>query len=214
MKLIRNNKEIARQFLTGDNNQFVFDLQDLQTPSSFGQFLLLGIEHIIFGYDHLLFLLALLLMVKNFGEIAKIVTSFTIAHSITLSLATLNIIQAPTSLIEPLIAISIIFVGLENLFKSQTKNRWILTYIFGLMHGFGFASALQEVGIGQGTAIVRPLLSFNLGVEAGQLAFALLVLPIIWRLRKITIYDTRFLPVSSSLIAVAGLYWLVERTLF
>ena len=96
LKLIRNDKEISRQFLTGDDNEFVFDFDELQTPDSFGQFLTLGIKHIAFGFDHLLFLLALLLVVTKFSEIAKIVTFFTIAHSITLSLVALNIISVPS----------------------------------------------------------------------------------------------------------------------
>ncbi len=214
MKLIRNDKEISRQFLTGDDNAFVFDLEDLQTPTSFGQFLTLGIKHIVFGFDHLLFLFALLLVVTKFSEIAKIVTFFTIAHSITLSLAALNIINVPSYLVEPIIAISIIYVGLENIFKTEQTKRWLIAYVFGLVHGLGFASVLQEIGIGSGTASIMPLLSFNLGVEIGQIAIILLVLPILWKLNKQTFYKQKFVPVCSALIALAGLYWLIERTLF
>ncbi len=214
LKLIRNDKEISRQFLTGDDNQFVFDLKDLQTPTSFGQFLSLGIKHIITGYDHLLFLLALLLVVTRFGEIAKIITFFTIAHSITLSLVALNIISVPSFLVEPIIAVSIIYVGLENVLKTEQKKRWLIAYIFGLVHGLGFASVLHEIGIGTGTAIIMPLLSFNLGVEIGQFAIVLLVLPILWYLQKQTFYAKRLVPICSILIAVAGIYWLIERTFF
>lgn len=213
LKLIRNDKEISRQFLTGDNNSFTFDLEDLQTPNSFGQFLTLGIEHITFGFDHLLFLFALLLVVTRFGEIAKIVTFFTIAHSITLSLAALNIIAVPSFLVEPIIAISIIYVGLENVFKTELKKRWLIAYVFGLVHGLGFASVLREIGIGEGTASIVPLLSFNLGVEIGQIAIILLVLPLLWKLQKKLFYKEKFVPVCSILIAIAGLYWLVERVL-
>jgi HupE / UreJ protein len=110
LKLIRNDKEISRQFLTGDKNQFVLDLEDLHPPDLFGQFLTLGIKHIAFGFDHLLFLLALLLVVTRFGEIVRIVTFFTIAHSITLSLAALNVVSVPALLVEPIIAVSIIYV--------------------------------------------------------------------------------------------------------
>ena len=214
LKLIRNDKEISRQFLTGDNNSYEFDLDEMQTPDSFGQFLTLGIKHITFGFDHLLFLLALLLVVTKFSEIAKIVTFFTIAHSITLSLVALNIISVPSFLVEPIIAVSIIYVGLENIFKTEQKKRWLIAYIFGLVHGLGFASVLQDIGIGEGISAVMPLLSFNLGVEIGQFAIILLVLPILWKLNKQKFYKQKFVPIFSVLIAAAGIYWLIERTLF
>ena len=214
LKLIRNDKEISRQFLTGDDNSFVFNLEDLQTLDSFGQFLTLGIKHIAFGFDHFLFLLALLLVVSKFSEIAKIVTFFTIAHSITLSLVALSIISVPSFLVEPIIAVSIIYVGLENIFKTEQKKRWLIAYIFGLVHGLGFASVLQEIGIGEGISSVMPLLSFNLGVEIGQFAIILLVLPVLWKLNRETFYAKKFVPICSVLIAFAGLYWLIERTLF
>lgn len=204
----------SSEILTTDNNSIAIDFEKLELNTSFIKFLPLGIEHIIFGYDHLLFLFALLLTVKSLGEIVKIVTSFTVAHSITLSLATLEIIQISTSLIEPLIALSIIFVGLENLFKKEQKNRWMLTYVFGLVHGFGFASALQEVGIGKGFGVIEPLLSFNLGVEIGQVTVILLVLPLLWKLQKLQMFSTYFIPIGSCLVVIAGIYWLIERTLF
>ena len=214
LKLIRNDTEISRQFFTGDDNSFVFDFDELQTPTSFGQFLTLGIKHITFGFDHLLFLLALFLVVTKFSEIAKIVTFFTIAHSITLFLVALNIISVPSFLVEPIIAISIIYVGLENVFKTEQKKRWLIAYIFGLVHGLGFASVLQEIGIGTGISMVMPLLSFNLGVEIGQFAIVLLVLPVLWKLQKQDFYAERIVPVCSILIAFAGFYWLIERIFF
>ncbi len=186
LKLIRNDKEVSRQFLTGDDNSFEFDLEDLQTPTSFGQFLTLGIKHIAFGFDHLLFLFALLLVVRRFSEIAKIVTFFTIAHSITLSLAALNIIAIPSFIVEPIIAISIVYVGLENVFKTERTKRWLVAYIFGLVHGLGFASVLEEIGIASGTDSILPLLSFDPGVEIGQIAIILLVLPVLWKLQSNT----------------------------
>ena len=214
LKLIRNDKEIVRQFLTGDKNEFLFAWEDLQTPTSFGQFLILGIKHITFGFDHLLFLFALLLVITRLGEIAKIVTFFTIAHSITLSLAALNFIAVPPTLVEPIIAVSIIYVGVENLFKSKNKKRWLVAYIFGLVHGLGFATVLQEIGIGVGMSSIVPLLSFNLGVEIGQIAIILILLPVLWKLQKKSVYQPRFVPAMSTGIALAGLYWLIERTFF
>ena len=153
-------------------------------------------------------------MIKSFGEIAKIVTSFTVAHSITLTLATLKVIQISPAIVEPLIALSIVFVGLENLFKSEIKNRWILTYIFGLIHGFGFASALQEIGIGSGFSAAVPLVSFNLGVEIGQIAIVLVALPILWKLQKGSFYSSYIVPIGSAVVVLAGIYWFIERVLF
>ena len=202
------------QILSGENDSITIDFEKLEPNTSFTKFLPIGIEHILFGYDHLLFLFALLLMVKNFGGIAKIVTSFTVAHSITLTLATLKVIQISPAIVEPLIALSMVFVGLENLFKSEIKNRWILTYIFGLIHGFGFASALQEIGIGNGISAAVPLVSFNLGVEIGQIAVVLVTLPVLWKLQKGSFYSSRIVPIGSAVVVLAGIYWFIERVLF
>ena len=211
----RNDGEKSfSQVLSSEKDSITIDFEKLEPNTSFTKFLPIGIEHILFGYDHLLFLIALLLMVKNFGEIAKIVTSFTVAHSITLTLATLKVIQISPTIVEPLIALSIVFVGLENLFKSEIKSRWILTYIFGLIHGFGFASALQEIGIGNGISAAVPLVSFNLGVEIGQIAVVLLALPILWKLQKESFYPSRIVPIGSAVVVLAGIYWFIERVLF
>lgn len=209
-----DERTIFKEVLTAENDFITIDFAKLEPDTSFGRFLPLGIEHILFGYDHLLFLFALLLTVKNFGEIAKIVTSFTIAHSITLSLATLNIIRVSPGIVEPLIALSIVFVGLENLFRREQSGRWLLVYAFGLIHGFGFASALQEIGVGTGFGVALPLLSFNVGVEIGQIAVVLLLLPVLWKLQKGTFYLSRFVPIGSAVVTLAGIYWLIERILF
>ncbi|HWV98707.1 MAG TPA: HupE/UreJ family protein [Candidatus Acidoferrum sp.] len=183
-------------------------------PQSFRQFLALGINHIATGYDHLLFLLGLLLVGGAVRSALKIITSFTVAHSITLALATLNIIHISPKLIEPLIAASIVFVGLQNLLGSGVENRWMLTFGFGLIHGCGFASALRDLGIGaNGTSIAAPLLSFNLGVELGQLAIAAFVLPVIWKCRASPVFVRRLVPAGSALIVMAGAFWLLQRTL-
>ena len=148
---------------------------------SFANFLCLGVKHILTGYDHLLFLFGLLLVARGFFSSLGIITSFTIAHSITLAVATLHVVQIPSRIIEPLIAASIVFVGIENLLRGDIpKARRIVPFGFGLIHGFGFASALREAGIGSGTGgIVLPLFSFNLGVELGQIMVAAFALPII-----------------------------------
>jgi hydrogenase/urease accessory protein HupE len=178
----------------------------------FREFLLLGIEHILTGYDHLLFLLALLIAGGTLREAVKIITSFTIAHSITLALATLDLVRVPAMIVEPLIALTIVYVGLENIFRPEARRRWMLTFIFGLVHGFGFASVLRDLGVGTGRGAVGALVAFNLGVEAGQLAIAALAWPLIWHLRSSEAFVRRFVPACSLLVALLGSYWLLERT--
>src|SRR6185295_4944850 len=127
------------------------------------------------GYDHLLFLGGLLIACRRFSTMAGIVTCFTIAHSITLALAALDVLAIPSRVVEPLIAASIVFVGIENLVRrgAEPKGRWALTFVFGLVHGFGFASVLRDLGVGRGGhGLLVPLFTFNLGVEVGQVAVA------------------------------------------
>jgi hydrogenase/urease accessory protein HupE len=208
---------LGEKMLDVNHNSFETDLAALPTgherPQTFWQFLKLGVEHILVGFDHLAFLFALLLAGSSFREAAKIITSFTAAHSMTLALATLNLVNLPASIVEPMIAVSIVYVGLENIFRREKRWRWMLTFAFGLIHGFGFASVLRDLGIGsQGRGVVMPLLSFNLGVELGQIALAALVLPLIWKLRQQTNFVVRYVPACSLLVALAGGYWLIERT--
>jgi hydrogenase/urease accessory protein HupE len=181
------------------------------------EFIKLGIEHIWTGYDHLLFLFALLLVCRSFRSIVAIVSCFTLAHSLTLALATLNVVSLPSRLVEAAIAGSIVFVGAENLFRrgEEPRGRWALTLAFGLVHGFGFATVLRDLGVGAGVqGIAMPLFTFNLGVEVGQIVIAAVVLPIVWQLRKRELFVRRGVPVLSALVALAGLYWLLERTVF
>lgn len=196
------------------NDLYSLDLGAItEQPRTFLDFLGLGIEHILIGFDHIAFLLALLLAGGKLREAIKIISSFTAAHSITLALATLDLVTLPSSIVEPLIAVSIVYVGLENLFRKERNHRWVLTFGFGLIHGFGFASVLQEIGIGKSAGVALPLLSFNLGVELGQIAIAALVLPLVWKLHQQPRFVPRYLPACSILIAIAGGYWLIERTL-
>jgi hydrogenase/urease accessory protein HupE len=182
---------------------------------SFIAFLGLGIEHILAGYDHLLFLFALLVVCRNLGSILTVISCFTIAHSITLALAALEIVRLPSRVVEPLIAASIAYVGIENLVQGRSpKWRWLITLLFGLIHGLGFADALREFGIGgAGPGIVLPLVGFNLGVEIGQLSVAAIILPMLWCLRKQPFLMHRLAPVCSVGIVVAGSYWMIERIL-
>ena len=191
-------------------------MPETHTPTFWG-FLRLGIAHIWTGYDHLLFLFGLLLVCRSFRSIIGIISCFTLAHSITLALATLGIVNLPSSLVEPAIAASIFYVGVENLARrgAEPKGRWALTFGFGLIHGFGFASALRELGIGSnGHGIAMPLLTFNLGVEIGQVTIAAIVLPIVWQLRKNPGFVRYGVPILSAVVALAGLYWFLQRTVF
>lgn len=179
----------------------------------FGEFFKLGVEHILTGYDHLLFLFALLAVTHSFWPAIKIITFFTVAHSITLACAGLNIIELPSRFVEPFIAMTIIYVGLENIIRGEhPKGRHWLTFAFGLGHGFGFASVLREMEITSGdTGILAPLLSFNLGIETGQIAVAIIVLPIIWRLNNQSAIADKFLKGCSLLVSLMGAYWLYDR---
>ena len=185
----------------------------LEAVSSFTNFLCLGVKHILTGYDHLLFLIGLLLVARGFFPSLGIITSFTIAHSITLAVATLGLVQIPSRIVESLIAASIVFVGIENLLRGDIpKARRVVPFGFGLIHGFGFASALREAGIGSGTGgIVLPLFSFNLGVELGQIMVAALALPIIWKLRENPLFIARWAPACSAAVVLLGSFWFVQR---
>jgi hydrogenase/urease accessory protein HupE len=178
------------------------------------QFFVLGIHHILGGYDHLLFLGALLLVTRSVRDAVTTLTAFTVAHSLTLGLAVTGVVNVPPRIVEPLIAASIVYVGVENLLRQQPPPRWKLTFGFGLIHGFGFAGALRELGIGSsGLAVALPLGSFNLGVEAGQIAVALVTLPLLWALRAQPALSTRLTSACSALVVLAGGYWLIERML-
>jgi hydrogenase/urease accessory protein HupE len=181
--------------------------------NKFADFLLMGVRHIWTGYDHLLFLFGLLIVTRSFGGSIKIITCFTIAHSITLAVSTLSLIQISSRIVEPLIAVSIVYVGIENLLRGDDpKGRWILTFAFGLIHGFGFASVLRDHGVGAGgSGIAIPLVSFNIGVEIGQIVVAGLLLPVIWKLRGNPVFVRRWVPAGSIIVALLGSYWFIQR---
>lgn len=183
----------------------------------FGTFLRLGVHHILIGYDHLLFLFGLIVACRRFKTMAAIITCFTLAHSITLALAAFDVVTLSPRIVEPLIAASIVFVGIENLILrgEEPKRRWLLTFAFGLIHGFGFAGALKEVGGGlSGAALAMPLFAFNLGVELGQIAVAAVCLPILLLLRRQEKFAAYGSTVISCAVAIAGGFWLLQRTLF
>jgi len=180
-----------------------------QTTSAFGRFFALGVHHIWTGYDHLLFLLAVLLAGGGLARLAGIVTSFTLAHSITLGAAAMGLVRLPVAPVEAAIALSILYVAAENLLDLGADRRALVTFGFGLIHGFGFASVLAETALPAGGILV-PLLAFNLGVEAGQLAVVVVVVPGLSLLLRGS-SARRVKVVLSALIALAGAVWALER---
>jgi HupE / UreJ protein len=206
----------------------VFELDHPSPWAAFVEYLRAGIWHIWSGIDHLLFLLSLLLpavLVRRkdrweavplaapaFANIVKVVTAFTLAHSITLSLAAFDIIRLPGRLTESIIAASIIVAALNNVFPRVTEGRWRIAFAFGLLHGFGFASVLAEMGLPKGARLVS-LVAFNLGVETGQLAVVLAVMPLAYLLRSTTFYRRGVIPWGSSAIAGVALVWFLQRAL-
>ncbi len=213
---------LGQAMLSATKNSFQADLPSVSKSdfprrdiSSFYAFLKLGVEHILTGYDHLLFLFALMLVCRDLRSLLAVITCFTFAHSITLALASLDVIRLPGRIVEPLIAASIAYVGIENLFQGNSpKWRSLIAFAFGLIHGLGFADALRELGIGSGKfGIVLPLVGFNLGVEIGQLSVAAVVFPILWNLRRNPVFVSRWIPASSFAVAIAGSYWMLERVM-
>ncbi|MDP2007918.1 MAG: HupE/UreJ family protein [Rubrivivax sp.] len=193
-----------------------------------------GVWHIWIGFDHILFLLALLLpavglwMVRGgdaraphrwhpvsrfgaaFWDVLRIVTAFTVAHSITLSLAALGLVSLPSRLVESAIAASVVLAALNNLRPVFEGRRWIVAFVFGLVHGFGFATVLADLGLPQG-ALALALLGFNVGVELGQLAIVAVFLPVAYLLRRGVFYRRVVLQGGSALIALLAAVWFVER---
>jgi hydrogenase/urease accessory protein HupE len=177
-------------------------------PAAVSRFFLLGVKHIFLGHDHICFLLALI-VVSRFGEMVKIITSFTIAHSITLILAALKVVALPQRFIECGVAATIVYVALENLWRKNITHRWVLTFFFGLIHGFSFANVLARLELPREAAI-RCLLSFNVGVEIGQLAIVFAALPLILLMSKQS-YGPKVTAAISVAVAIFGLGWFIER---
>lgn len=213
-----DHKSIGERLISRESPEFQINTRTSnaapaqETSRSFASFLWLGVEHIGTGYDHLLFLFGLLLVARNLKSSLAVITSFTLAHSITLAASTLNLITLRPSITEPAIAASIVYVGVENLLRSgESRGRWLLTFAFGLIHGFGFASVLRDMGVGASGSVVMPLCSFNLGVELGQMTIAAIMLPIIWKLRTSEAFTRRLVPACCVAIAVAGTCWFCGR---
>lgn len=189
-----------------------------------GQFIYQGILHILMGYDHILFILALMLGISKFWSLFKVITAFTIAHSVTLILSSLDIAIVSSSIVEPLIALSVVYVALEkyillgmkkifsHLSIETMSHRWKVALGFGLVHGLGFASVLREIHIPEGL-FTTSLISFNVGVEIGQLIIIALALPVLYLIMK-TRWQTYFLNGASVIIGITGIIWFISRVFF
>ena len=183
----------------------------------FSAYLVLGIEHILFGIDHLLFVLGLLLLVRGVGLLVKTVTAFTLAHSVTLGAAALGFVNVPQAPVEAVIALSILFLANELVQRQRgapglaERRPWLVALSFGLLHGFGFAGALAEIGLPE-SAIPTALFSFNLGVEVGQLLFVFAALGFIWLLKRVPVAWPR----GAELVPAYGIgslagFWFIQR---
>jgi hypothetical protein len=203
-----------------------FELQRSGRIEQFVDYAREGVWHIWIGYDHILFLLSLLLPAvlawrdgrwhpaasfrDAFIDVLKIVTAFTVAHSITLTLATLGVVALPSRWVESAIAASVVLAALNNVRPVFHERRWVMAFAFGLIHGFGFASVLADLGLPQGT-LVLALVGFNVGVELGQLAIVAAFLPMAYALRDTRLYRRAVFVGGSLLIAALATLWLVER---
>lgn len=209
-----------------DNASQSFVLEKTSRFTEFKNYVIEGIWHIWTGYDHILFLISLLLpavLVYNnkkwqaaphfkapFFDILKVVTAFTLAHSITLTLATLHVVSLPSRWIESVIALSIILAALNNIYPYILGRRWLVAFIFGLIHGFGFATVLADLGLTDSTLVVA-LVGFNVGVEIGQLCIVIVFVPIAYSLRHSRFYQNLVIYGGSVLVVLIASVWFIER---
>jgi hydrogenase/urease accessory protein HupE len=194
-----------------------FDVEDPPSwPAQAARFLRLGLEHIFTGYDHIAFVLGLLLLGGTLRRLVAVVTSFTLAHSVTLAAAALDVVRLPPALVEPLIAASIVCIAAENLVELRRPSpraaarRWRLGFAFGLVHGFGFAGALTELHLST-AGLATALLSFNVGVEFGQATIVAAAFPLVAMLRAWPVRAPLVLRTASFAIGAAGIFWLAQR---
>lgn len=232
---LTDNGETRSAIFPANNTVQEFRLHEPKSTSSMSGFISDGIKHIAIGFDHILFLVVLLLPAvlvrgekngsrwlpvttfhKALFNVASIVTAFTIAHSITLSLATIGIVTPPARWVEILIAVSVVITAIDNIVPifppSLRQRRWLIAFVFGLIHGFGFASVLQELNL-PSTDLVLSLVGFNIGVELGQLALVAVLLPVAYLFRARSVYPRVVLAGGSMLIAFIASGWLLERSL-
>jgi hydrogenase/urease accessory protein HupE len=207
---ILNGRVQEAVLVTGHEEAF-FTQTSGSKLQTFLRFVWLGMQHIATGYDHLAFLLGLLVATASLRSLVKTITSFTIAHSITLALATFDVVILPSRFTESMIALSILYVAAENLIRNRSIERWRITFLFGLVHGFGFSNVLREMQLPRAD-LALSLFSFNAGVEIGQLIFVILLFPALEDLMKRG--WTWLRPAVSIAIALLAAYWFVQRAFF
>jgi len=205
------NGRLQEQILDNRNRTVFFTQTSGTRWQTLGRFVWLGIQHIATGYDHLAFLLGLLIATASLRSLVKVITSFTVAHSITLALATFNVVVLPSRFTESMIALSILYVAVENLVRKRTIDRWKLTFLFGLVHGFGFSNVLREMQLPRAD-LALSLFSFNLGVEIGQIVFVVLLFPLTDDL--IRSGWTKLRPAVSIAIGLLAAFWFIQRAFF
>ncbi len=220
------NESSVSLIFTANSKPQTLDLSSASVFKGFIAVVKLGVLHIWEGIDHILFLVALILPsvlqredlrwqpIKNFRpaffHVIKIATAFTIAHSITLALATLKIVEIPSHIVESIIALSIAVAAVDIIYPIFGKRIWLIIFVFGLFHGFGFANVLAELGIVQERAFLS-LFGFNLGVELGQIAIIAVIFPILYLLRQQKLYAKFLLKIGSVFLFIVAIYWFVER---
>lgn len=214
---IASGAAIRDELVYGDTPSFDIALEDAATggagkPSRAGGFLRHGFEHILGGYDHLVFLVALVLAGGKLRSLLKVVTAFTVGHSLSLALATLGVWAPSARLVEPGIALSIAYVAIENLAGLEPSKRWRVTLPFGLLHGFGFSGALLDVGLNS-SEVPSALFFFNVGVELGQVGLLCLALPLLGALRAWRRLPRLTLPALNAALVALSLVWFVQRVL-
>lgn len=182
----------------------------VEAKPTFLGFVRMGVEHILTGYDHLVFLFALVLVGGRVRSILAVVSAFTLAHSITLAIAALGLWSPPPSIVEPAIALSIAYVGMENFVLRRPERRWRLTFAFGLVHGFGFAGALREIALPRGE-MASALVGFNAGVELGQVGVLAMALPVLGLLRRSGAISDGAVKALNAAVAAAGVLWFLAR---
>ena len=216
-----SHRGIGRLDTIGQSQEFLFDIevtelefsarpvQERLSPSFSFRIFSYGVEHIMKGFDHLLFLIILLLVARRLLELISIVTAFTIAHSITLALAWFDLVVVADHFVESLIALSIAYVAAENIWGGHYKYRWMLVFFFGTIHGLGFSTVLREVDT-SGVGILTTLLAFNLGVEAGQLLVVAVTYPLITLFQRQDWY-TAVMRAGSALVMIIASILAIQR---
>jgi hypothetical protein len=223
---VKRDNEVYSGVMTPETRVLQFNANTENLRDTILAYIHQGAHHIWIGYDHILFLVTLLLpavltrrkdkwfpvddLAGAFWGIAKVVTAFTLAHSVTLSVAAFGIVELPSRLTESAIAASVMVAAINNIYPVITRRPWVLAFMFGLIHGFGFASVLTEFGLPPDRKLAA-LISFNIGVELGQLAIVAALLPVLFFARRTIAYTRVVMPVGSLVISTIALIWLVER---